>query len=368
MKLHNITTKDNEKPKEYYLKDIDISDKEFILPYPPNSILNQYTTPTCVSHATAAACMCAVYMKTNKRVMLSPYSMHGYFNSKGGGANQWYFAELLCRWGILPKSVFTHTGNNPKLHDKFLEFYKNTPDADKIASRVRAKGWAKLRFADEIKTALKLKYPVLISYSISKSFGKVNGGIEPRYPTKTTGKHALMVRGWTTIDGEEYFVIVNSYGERNGNKGIVYVPVKRAFHDATLLDIDTDIKPKCGNMELFIGSNMIRVDGEIKRNDAYPYINNNRTYMPVRFVAENLGADVEWNEETRTAHIISEEADIYVCADSKTITIDGKKVKMDTAPEILNDRMMLPIRFIAEALNCSVKWDENAQKVTIISL
>lgn len=362
-----IDTRDNERDKSYYLRTADISDKEFLQPYPPNAILNQYTAPTCVSHATAAACMSKVYELTGKRVILSPESMQAYFGSKGS-KTAWYFAELLCRWGILPKAVFNHKGDNPKLREHLVKLYDDRADVDKIASKIHCNGWARLRDADEVKTALKQGYRVIASYSISKNFGKVNGGIEPKYPTKITGKHQVMIRGWTTIYGQEYFVIVNSYGERNGNKGMVYVPVNRDFHDAVLLDIETDIRPKCQKMELFICSNMMRVDGEIKKMDAYPYIKNNRTYMPLRFVAENLGADVEWNEETRTANIISEEADIYVCANSKIITIDGKKVKMDVAPEIINDRMMLPIRFIAEALNCSVEWDENTQKVTIKSI
>lgn len=367
MKLINIDSRDNEKDKSYYLRKIDISDEEFIQPHPPNAILNQYTAPTCVSHATAAACMSKVYELTGKRVILSPESMQAYFGSKGS-KTAWYFAELLCRWGILPKSIFNHKGDNPKLREHLIKLYEDRADVDNIAAKIYCKGWASLRDADEVKTALKQGYRVIASYSISKDFGKVNGGIEPKYPTKATGKHQVMIRGWKQIDGKEHFVIVNSYGERNGDNGLVYMPRSRNFNSATLLDIETTIKPKCRKVEFHIGSKLFNADGVTKELDSHPYIKNNRTYLPLRFVAENLGADVEWDEECRIAYIISEEAEIIVTPDSNIITINGKAYNMDVKPEIINNRIMLPIRYIAEALNCQVKWVADERKVEISTI
>ena len=105
-----------------------------------------------------------------------------------------------------------------------------------------------------------------------------------------------------------------------------------------------------------------------------PYINNNRTFVPVRFVADALGASVEWDAKTGTATLRSEENIIKLTTNDKWMQVSDykpvvwKKIKMDTAPHIVNNRMMIPIRYIAENLNCRVDWDAARNRAIIISI
>ena len=93
--------------------------------------------------------------------------------------------------------------------------------------------------------------------------------------------------------------------------------------------------------------------------------------LPVRFVAENLGAKVDWDEANEIVTIsgknlkTGEEITILINIDSDTAYVNGKEVKLDSPAFIENDRTYTPIRFISEELGADVKWFENTQRVVI---
>jgi len=91
-----------------------------------------------------------------------------------------------------------------------------------------------------------------------------------------------------------------------------------------------------------------------------PYINeDDRTMVPLRFIAEALGAEVGWNGETRQVTIASGGNTIVLTIDSESYTLNGEPYTMDTAPVINTglNRTMVPVRFIMEALGMAVEWD-----------
>jgi len=99
-----------------------------------------------------------------------------------------------------------------------------------------------------------------------------------------------------------------------------------------------------------------------------PYIDDNdRTMMPVRFVAERLGAVVEWNGQTNQVTIRSSDRTIVMTIGSKTYTVNGVVHTMDTEPIIVQgwNRTVVPIRFVSEALGRAVEWDAVNQLVLI---
>ena len=97
-----------------------------------------------------------------------------------------------------------------------------------------------------------------------------------------------------------------------------------------------------------------------------PVILNDRTILPVRTVVEALGGLVEWDDGTSTATITYEDHTINLTIDSTTAYLDGEIVILDVAPIIINDRTYLPIRFIAEGFGWDVNWNESTQEVTIV--
>ena len=115
----------------------------------------------------------------------------------------------------------------------------------------------------------------------------------------------------------------------------------------------------------------VRVNGEIVTfPDQGPVIDaNSRTLVPVRFATEALGAKVDWNGSTKTATISKNGISVDVAIGKKDIAVTkngGKKtVTMDTEAVLINNRTMVPIRFVAEALGAYVDWSNKYRVVGI---
>ncbi|CFJ17547.1 BBRPI [Mycobacterium tuberculosis] len=99
--------------------------------------------------------------------------------------------------------------------------------------------------------------------------------------------------------------------------------------------------------------------------DQKPILQNNRTLVPIRPIAESLGFDVDWNEETRTVLIKKGDDQVRLVVSQKIARKNGVTVKLDVPAQIVNQRTMVPVRFIAEALEYEVNWDQQAQAVLI---
>lgn len=111
----------------------------------------------------------------------------------------------------------------------------------------------------------------------------------------------------------------------------------------------------------FTDSNGNRVDAQIV---------NNRTMVPLRKIFELLGATVEWDNNTRTASAQKDDISIKLQIDNSIaeVSIDGevRKVELDSKPILINDRTMVPLRFISESLGKQVAWDAREQTAIII--
>lgn len=116
---------------------------------------------------------------------------------------------------------------------------------------------------------------------------------------------------------------------------------------------------------LTVGSKKAKVWGKNKRNDVAPKIVNSRTMLPARFVAENLGAEVEWDESDRIVTIYTDDIDIVITIGSKRAYVNGKKYTLDSEAFIENGRTYTPVRFIAEMLGAKVEWDSDNEEVII---
>ena len=116
---------------------------------------------------------------------------------------------------------------------------------------------------------------------------------------------------------------------------------------------------------LTIGQKDATIDGKAVSNDVAPKIVNDRTMLPIRFIAEALGAKVDWIEESQTVKITAENIDISLVIGETFATVNGEKIDLDSPSFIENDRTYLPIRFVSEKLGADVKWDDATQTVNI---
>ncbi len=107
------------------------------------------------------------------------------------------------------------------------------------------------------------------------------------------------------------------------------------------------------------------LNGQMVVNDVAPEIVNGRTMLPIRFIAEALKAEVGWDGEARKVTIKKGEKVILLTIGKDIALIDGKEVEIDSSPYIKDDRTYLPLRFIAENLDCTLEWNEKAREVTV---
>lgn len=109
------------------------------------------------------------------------------------------------------------------------------------------------------------------------------------------------------------------------------------------------------------------LNGEVKKMDAKPFIKNDRTLVPLRFIVEAIGGEVNWDNDNRLVTVNSKGKTIELPIDSKTIKIDGKDVNIDQAAIIKGDRTFVPIRFIAENLDMVVNYINDTREIEISS-
>lgn len=100
--------------------------------------------------------------------------------------------------------------------------------------------------------------------------------------------------------------------------------------------------------------------------DEQPYVDKaQRVQVPVRFVSEALGAKVGWNAATKTVTVDLDSNRVVLVLGSKKYTVNGVEKQMDTAAERVGGRTFVPLRFISEGLGASVKWDSAVRTVYI---
>lgn len=116
---------------------------------------------------------------------------------------------------------------------------------------------------------------------------------------------------------------------------------------------------------LTIGENKAIVFGEIKENDVAPKTVGGRTMLPIRFIAESLGATVDWDDAEQKVYIVKGDIEIVITVNSNSATVNGKSIKLDTSALIENKRTYLPLRFVSENLGAVVEWNEENLTVTI---
>lgn len=111
----------------------------------------------------------------------------------------------------------------------------------------------------------------------------------------------------------------------------------------------------------------VYVDGvEIQFPDQKAILNSdNRTMVPVRFVSQALGADVDWNEETKQVNVKHKGQDITLTIGQMLAKVNAGQVTLDTTASILSSRAMVPLRFVSECLKATVEWKKAERAVYI---
>ncbi|KNF09752.1 membrane-bound metallopeptidase [Gottschalkia purinilytica] len=129
-------------------------------------------------------------------------------------------------------------------------------------------------------------------------------------------------------------------------------------------EISEKLKELHKNIKTLPVENVISKDKHIKF-DTPPVIKDGRTLIPVRAITEGFGATVNWNKETKEVKITKNGNEIILKLGSDVAIVNGKEVKLDVPSNTYNNRTYVPLRFIAENLGLKVEWDKETETIEI---
>ena len=109
----------------------------------------------------------------------------------------------------------------------------------------------------------------------------------------------------------------------------------------------------------------VELDGEILGFETPPIMENDRTLVPMRFLLEKLGADVGWYGESQMVVAQQNNMTVEMTIGNPVATVNGQSVPMDVAPRLVNDKTLIPLRFLSENLGYNVEWNAETNTAVI---
>ena len=132
----------------------------------------------------------------------------------------------------------------------------------------------------------------------------------------------------------------------------------------------SDREGKKGFLLMKIDSPMMNVNGVEMEIDpgrgTAPKIVNDRTLMPIRATIEAMNGTVEWSAEEEKVSLSCRENVVEMIIGQKIFKVNGTNKELDVPPQIINDRTMLPIRFVAENVGCEIAWVGSTREVIVV--
>lgn len=180
------------------------------------------------------------------------------------------------------------------------------------------------------------------------------------------GMHLRLV-----IDGNEIFSYIDSEAPYAPDDGYVNLYWTKTLDlkptDATVSH--GNVGSERGILALKAEKNTAYADGktvaiDVENEAVAPYIKNDRMFVPLRFVSENLGMEVTWEAETQTVILEKNGHKMTLSPGFAEYTFDGALYTMDTSAEITGSRTFVPIRFVTEAFLKNVVWEDNTVFIT----
>jgi hypothetical protein len=98
------------------------------------------------------------------------------------------------------------------------------------------------------------------------------------------------------------------------------------------------------------------VDTQKIDTDTPPTIIDGRTLVPVRAIFESIGATVSWDAATSTATGIKEDITVVIQINNTIAYVNSEAKELDVPAQLINDRTMVPARFVSESMGCDVTW------------
>lgn len=172
------------------------------------------------------------------------------------------------------------------------------------------------------------------------------------------------IYGYDLTAGKEIFInsVPNhqTHPSISGNR-LVFMDNSKSREDISMVTMDN--KPAV-DIDSIPGIK-IMINGRILPTDVAPVMENGRLLIPVRAVGEALGANVDWNADLQQIILIGKGNTVQLKIGNKFASINGVSAELDVPAKILQGRTLVPLRFVSQALGANVNWDGNKQLVEI---
>lgn len=110
----------------------------------------------------------------------------------------------------------------------------------------------------------------------------------------------------------------------------------------------------------------VTMNGRMMHFDRPPMMMGGRVMVPMRGVFEHMGARVKWDDRTQTATGTQNGRQVKLTVGTPEAIVDGRTVRLETPPQMYQNRVYVPLRFIGESLGADVSWDQGAHQVKIV--
>lgn len=163
------------------------------------------------------------------------------------------------------------------------------------------------------------------------------------------------------IQGDFAFLANTMY---NGTDKMFYILGDKIIYNQSGWYITFDIN-EIRNAINIENPTYVRVGDKILGFDTPPIIENDRTLVPLRFIFETLGAKVDWDGETQSALVEGSNKSIMFSINDTNARVNDQIKQMDVPARLIDSKTMVPLRFLSEELGFTVSWDEGNRIATI---
>ncbi|OPX90741.1 MAG: Ycf48-like protein [Pelotomaculum sp. PtaB.Bin104] len=142
------------------------------------------------------------------------------------------------------------------------------------------------------------------------------------------------------------------------NDNLYRMEYQKPQQNQNTVPANTTIKFIVGRNSYTVGENAIGMD-------AASFLENERMYVPVRYLGNALGATIKWDEGTQTVTLYKGSVEVNLVINNNEIIVNGQSKNIDTVPIERSGRVYIPARFVAEAFGYQVAWDEETETVNV---
>ena len=156
------------------------------------------------------------------------------------------------------------------------------------------------------------------------------------------------------ISGSEYVNSCNLWKDK------LVLWTRKRLVEYDMADIEDVLNEKCPSDTPYI-----EFDGNILGFDVPPIIEDSSTLVPMRFLFEQMGADVEWDSETQTATATLDNTVVTFSIDNINAEVNKTSATMDVPARLINGKTMVPLRFLSENMGYDVDWDADSRTAIV---